>query len=440
MFHKLLWVVGNIAEGLVIDLPTTIDAYTGSDDRYSWWDERKDDYALEKNLGMHGALSSGMKTTHQRGMGGFSQSYIDIGDGFRAMVDADGEFTHIVEMVDGSMMQPSYEDNKRMMEKYQKDKEDGTLGSIKKETNYTAGFNMLSDAFAGFGSDLLFTYATFGAGKALGLGKLGIGSKANWFRFSMGASMYVRTQGDFYDAAKAQGLSDSEAANYATVLGVAMGLSNAIISPNLSILGGATNVTKGGTKNAVRTMLMGATNKQVRNAAMYHMGREAFKEGGQEIADEFLEKGINRMYNSYKKTDFDVTSSLDEIRDVFLAGSFIFSLMLLVCFLISFFTFSSSFLNFDISFCIAFCSCETSSIIESISFGSIAATSVTFINWDIISLAATSKDIFLSDIKFTPFIFLDSFINCSKLISPLPYCSESLFNWFSAFFLFLGSE
>lgn len=29
------------------------------------------------------------------------------------------------------------------------------------------------------------------------------------------------------------------------------------------------------------------------------------------------------MYNSYKKTDFDVTSSLDEIRDVFLAGSLI---------------------------------------------------------------------------------------------------------------------
>lgn len=318
--RALAWIGDTAIEGIaklgtsvLADLPRLVDGFFRNE--YNELDAVSD--------GMHDMFNDGLNRVfaddnlNQKGAGGFSQFTVDMGNGFKVMVNRDGEpMETYYEDDDGFMIRTDYDKNQELVKKYIDNKDEY---EVKKETNYTAGFNMITDALTTFAGDVALTYATMGAGSAVGLGKIGAGTANTWRKVSMGTSMWVNHSGNLYNMAKEQGLTDRESSSYATLMSVLFGLSNAYISPNLGILGATDKMAKGKTSTAALTMLLGGGKESTIKATGKHMAIQGFKEAGQEIVDENLQSLVGQVYNQYKDTDFEKLN-YDQARDAAIAG------------------------------------------------------------------------------------------------------------------------
>ena len=306
--------LAKLGKSVAFDFPRLLDGFLRNE--YNELDALSDGANDLFNDGLNRVF--GDDSLNQKGAGGFSQYTVDMGNGFKVMVDRNGEpMETYYEDEDGFMIRTDYDKNQELLKKYTDNKDEY---EIKKETNYTAGFNMLTDAVTTFAGDVALTYGTFGVGSAVGLGKYAVGSANTWRKVAMGTSMWVNHSGNLYNMAKEQGMTDRESSSYATLMSVLFGLSNAYISPNLGILGATSKMAKGKTNTAMLSMILGNASKQnTLTATSKHMLIEGFKEAGQELVDENLQSLVGQVYNQYKGTDFEKLN-YDQARDAAIAG------------------------------------------------------------------------------------------------------------------------
>ena len=319
--RALAWIGDTVIEGVAklgksvaFDFPRLVDGFFRNE--YNELDAVSDNINDVFNSGLNRVFAD--DNLNQKGAGGFSQYTVDMGNGFKVMVDRNGEpMETYYEDEDGFMIRTDYDKNQELLKKYIDNKEEY---EVKKETNYTAGFNMLTDALTTFVGDVALTYGTFGVGSAVGLGKVAVGSANTWRKVAMGTSMWVNHSGNLYNMAKEQGMTDREASSYATLMSGLFGLSNAFISPNLGILGATPKMAKGKTKTAMLSMILGnASKKTTLKATGKHMLIEGIKESTQELVDENLQSLVGQVYNQYKETNFEKLH-YDQARDAAIAG------------------------------------------------------------------------------------------------------------------------
>ena len=217
---------------------------------------------------------------------------------------------------DKTVVSPTSEKYKEITEEYIKNTESYPTQS---KRNITPVLYNLADGAIKFGLDMAAGYLTMGMSKAYGLGKVG---QAMAFRTGLSGSTNLRMYYGAYEEALNQGMSPSEANNYATY---AAGIQSAIefATPDLRFL--SPRLLKQTTDKVGANLLNKTTksdvNKLVWNRTLRNSGTYGVIEGLEEVAQGGAVQELKNNY--YQEYNFKTTRSIDEKVEEFLLGALI---------------------------------------------------------------------------------------------------------------------
>jgi len=172
-------------------------------------------------------------------------------------------------------------------------------------------------------SETLFQmYALLGGGNVAGKGLEGIGVGTNIAqKTGLVANSFLTTQSDYYDEAKAQGLSNDEAMNFANASGLLTSTLE-LINPQTSIFG--TSGKKAFTKKVIDAINDGVDMKKAIKQNVPFVFKEIVGENLQEFSQTAGDLGMKYLFNKKNEDDiFDVSLTQDEILETVLLTSIV---------------------------------------------------------------------------------------------------------------------